>query len=638
MKLSFGSVLVLVCFGFAGMLGVNTAEAQIAFEVELNPKKEKYLEGDDITVTFTAKVGALPPLEEAWVTVSSLYIAIDKDSVVQGYGKLRDPLVPLAYETEQGVLKLEVIYVGTPDKPAPADGWIRGDWTNNTPAIYARADIEGYREQPPQSALIVVRPPMKAGVAADRVAVGDTFTQDIVICDAQDLSAWQMNVVFNPSILRVVSVTEGDFLETGGTADPDAVDVDALFFSSTGKGWIPVKDREQGDFAKRAANQPKQEQEPIVVDEVVPPIVVDEVVPPIVADSVVVVAPQEPIELEEPADRDLFNTAVAEGKIALNQARIGRFDPPAATPAVGPNPPLLPGVNSAAQPAGVLVTLEFEVLEFAEEPLGIHNVQLVNSKNERISYSIRVESMIVVTDKYPAEDVNRDGQVNILDLVLVASNIGLVPGNLHNPPADADASGDYAVQYDSHSRVDVNNDGIVNVLDLIMVASHSAWGEDSAVVNVRNANVPSTKAAPAAGIAALNTAAIQGWIDLAQVEDDGSAIFDLGIANLQQMLQATVPEETQLLLNYPNPFNPETWIPYQLATATEVTVSIYSVNGVLVRTLALGHQAAGVYQSKSQAAYWDGRNELGEQVASGVYFYTLTAGDFSATGKMLVRK
>ena len=75
-----------------------------------------------------------------------------------------------------------------------------------------------------------------------------------------------------------------------------------------------------------------------------------------------------------------------------------------------------------------------------------------------------------------------------------------------------------------------------------------------------------------------------------------------------------------------------------MAKATDVTVSIYSVNGTLVRTLALGHQAAGVYQSKSQAAYWDGRNELGEQVASGVYFYTLIAGDFSATGKMLVRK
>jgi len=98
------------------------------------------------------------------------------------------------------------------------------------------------------------------------------------------------------------------------------------------------------------------------------------------------------------------------------------------------------------------------------------------------------------------------------------------------------------------------------------------------------------------------------------------------------------PETTTLLANYPNPFNPETWIPYQLAAPTEVSVHIYAVNGRLVRVLALGHQAAGVYQSRSRAAYWDGRNEVGEPVASGVYFYALTAGDFSATRKMLIRK
>ncbi|MYK18748.1 hypothetical protein F4055_11390 [Candidatus Poribacteria bacterium] len=107
------------------------------------------------------------------------------------------------------------------------------------------------------------------------------------------------------------------------------------------------------------------------------------------------------------------------------------------------------------------------------------------------------------------------------------------------------------------------------------------------------------------------------------------------------------PEETALLANYPNPFNPETWIPYQLAESAEVTVHIYATNGVLVRTLALGHQAAGIYQGRSRAVYWDGRNEVGEPVASGIYFYTLstestrdsvTAGDFTATRKMLIRK
>ena len=99
-----------------------------------------------------------------------------------------------------------------------------------------------------------------------------------------------------------------------------------------------------------------------------------------------------------------------------------------------------------------------------------------------------------------------------------------------------------------------------------------------------------------------------------------------------------LPEATGLLPNYPNPFNPETWIPYQLAKPAEVTLHIYSVNGTLVQTLALGHQPAGMYRSKSRAAYWDGRNAQGEKVASGIYFYTLSAGDFTLTRKMLIRK
>lgn len=99
-----------------------------------------------------------------------------------------------------------------------------------------------------------------------------------------------------------------------------------------------------------------------------------------------------------------------------------------------------------------------------------------------------------------------------------------------------------------------------------------------------------------------------------------------------------IPDETVLHANYPNPFNPETWIPYQLAKPADVTLHIYATNGTLVRTLALGHQLAGSYESRNRAAYWDGKNESGESVASGVYFYTLTAGDFMATRKMLIVK
>ena len=95
---------------------------------------------------------------------------------------------------------------------------------------------------------------------------------------------------------------------------------------------------------------------------------------------------------------------------------------------------------------------------------------------------------------------------------------------------------------------------------------------------------------------------------------------------------------TRLLPNYPNPFNPETWIPYQLAKAANVSISIYSVDGKIIKNLDLGYQAAGLYQSRGRAAYWDGKNEIGEKVSSGIYFYTLTAQDFSATRKMLIVK
>ena len=99
-----------------------------------------------------------------------------------------------------------------------------------------------------------------------------------------------------------------------------------------------------------------------------------------------------------------------------------------------------------------------------------------------------------------------------------------------------------------------------------------------------------------------------------------------------------LPAKTVLLPNFPNPFNPETWVPYQLAKPAEVTLTIYNMRGVVVRQLKLGHKAAGVYTSRSRAIHWDGRNMFGEKVATGVYFYTLTAGDFAATRKMLIMK
>ena len=101
-------------------------------------------------------------------------------------------------------------------------------------------------------------------------------------------------------------------------------------------------------------------------------------------------------------------------------------------------------------------------------------------------------------------------------------------------------------------------------------------------------------------------------------------------------LRDRVPAKPDLLQNYPNPFNPETWIPYQLSKDADVSIRIYNSAGYLVRTLNPGHNMAGYYKSKDKAAYWDGNNEAGERVSSGIYFYTIHAGEYTETRKMIM--
>ena len=97
-----------------------------------------------------------------------------------------------------------------------------------------------------------------------------------------------------------------------------------------------------------------------------------------------------------------------------------------------------------------------------------------------------------------------------------------------------------------------------------------------------------------------------------------------------------IPQKSGLLQNYPNPFNPETWIPYCLSQTADVTIRIYDLKGQLVRAFHIGSRPAGWYVSKTKATYWNGRNESGEQVASGVYFYQLQADTLSDMEKLLV--
>jgi hypothetical protein len=120
-----------------------------------------------------------------------------------------------------------------------------------------------------------------------------------------------------------------------------------------------------------------------------------------------------------------------------------------------------------------------------------------------------------------------------------------------------------------------------------------------------------------------------------QIQNGESMLLPAGNHDVKLILDA-LPERMQLLANYPNPLNPDTWIPYELAEDAHVEVRIYTSTGQLIRTLDLGYKLAGLYIEEEKAAHWDGRNEIGEYVSSGVYFYSMKAGDFAATGKMVL--
>ena len=200
-------------------------------------------------------------------------------------------------------------------------------------------------------------------------------------------------------------------------------------------------------------------------------------------------------------------------------------------------------------------------------------------------------------------DANNDGVVSVEDLVLVASNYGQTGTN----------------------SADVNGDGVVDVDDVLVVTGA----------------LDSAGAAPSINpqMLELFTAAdIKLWLSHAQQLDLTNPTALKGILFLEQLLAVLLPQETVLLPNYPNPFNPETWIPYHLAEDADATLTIYDMSGQMVRKFGLGYQAAGKYQNRSRAIYWNGKNEFGEQVASGVYFYHLSAGDYSATRKMVILK
>ena len=213
------------------------------------------------------------------------------------------------------------------------------------------------------------------------------------------------------------------------------------------------------------------------------------------------------------------------------------------------------------------------------------------------------------TAKTPAKkdnakyDVNGDGSVDNVDAGLVIGSLGTTT-----------------------ARYDVDGDGSVTFTDVQLI------------LNNRDAGAAGAPMLVGMKLSAVQIERLQEQIDLLIATGDRSPAAMRTLVYLQQLLATARPEKTQLLANYPNPFNPETWIPYELATDTNVKLTIYNAQGVVIRVLHLGQQSAGYYTDRERAAYWDGRNALGEQVASGIYFYQLETDDMSSLRKMVILK
>lgn len=260
---------------------------------------------------------------------------------------------------------------------------------------------------------------------------------------------------------------------------------------------------------------------------------------------------------------------------------------------------------------GTLANIKIKAKNVGTSYLKIQNLKLSDSKGKTILVSLSGAKVVVEekSDDYPRWDVNHDGKIDILDFVLIGQYFGEKISSEYTP------------------NPDINRDGIVDILDFVIVGQH--FGEVS------------TSQSPAKLILSPYSEQIPVLCkiyDTMENMPNDDPVF-LSVKNLlSRIIAMNRPIKNKLFQNYPNPFNPETWIPYQLSKSSNVIISIYNFQGQKIKTIDLGYKPAGLYVDRNVSAYWDGKNENGECVSSGIYFYSIDTGDFFDTKKMIVIK
>ena len=234
---------------------------------------------------------------------------------------------------------------------------------------------------------------------------------------------------------------------------------------------------------------------------------------------------------------------------------------------------------------------------------------------------IPVNQVLHVVEKgdteIPSADVNLDGKVDILDLLTIVAH--------------------FDTKLLWKSQYDINRDGKVDLEDVVSVIKWIEEQQTNAAPSLDNNT--NTLSKISSSLSVVEIAMLYSFYEKIEELSGNNTHKTIVKRFIESLLMpADGPMLTKLLPNYPNPFNPETWIPYQLSKDEEISIRIYNTAGEVIRTVFSGYRESGYYLTRDRAAHWNGRNDVGETVANGVYIYELTTPSFKKTRRMVILK